>query len=34
MNLISVTWASFPLYVAGAAFIGMIALDKILGAAK
>jgi len=34
MNLISVTWISFPIYVGAAALVGMIALDKILGAAK
>ena len=34
MNLISVTWISFPLYVGAAAFIGMIALDQIMGVSE
>ncbi len=34
MNLINVTWISFPLYVGAIGFVGMIALDRILGEAK
>ena len=34
MNLISVTWVSFPLYMMGAGFVGMIALNQILGGAE